>query len=670
MKKRSLLIKNFKSIKDEVLELNHVGSMDESMGGVITLIGPNNSGKSNILEALLSVTNNGFNFDDYREEAGVSNADMTELAISMTVDNENSKLLKKKDSISINGVVIDQVEKINIATFKEPNKFYSSVNLNGNEADSLIFLLFNLNFYIQNITKGPNLTDLEKDFIQTLEVMFQELQKYPFNYQNAFVTFSSFIKTNLHKGIFPEQFAKTHERALQMFVQFPAVNGLNLRLFRTFNNYKDSIFGENNFTTEDWIPHKNQSLINIEKYKKNHALFPKIMKYDESVSFASQDLMMNATSGLQGSTFLNLVFSLLKNTSIKDLETVYMNFFNQGNQNKASLNNYKKKVNEELLKLSKQFTSIYRVNSHQYRFEIELESTHVFFNIYEGDESINLDRQSTGFKWFFNFFFRIYSNSMLQPGDIIIMDEPATHLHVSGQIQLLKFIREFAIRNEILFVISTHSPFLIDIDYLEEVRLISKNEKGTHIFNKFSATKELENGMASSDLTAPIRSALTIDSNVLIRKNQSVVFVEGITDYAIFIAMRNKVAKRNDSVSHLKFIPIDGVKDEKKNIKRNIVDVISQISSQPKILVDGDKAGEEFARLNASGLVEIHTIREFEGGSLELEDLFTVEERTVLNLKDKKSPYAIRIKNNPSLLDKLSNQTLDKFLNIFSILLK
>jgi predicted ATPase len=670
MKKRSLLIKNFKSIKDEVLELNYLGQTEDSMGGVITLIGPNNSGKSNILEALLSVTNNGFNFDDHREESGVANSNITELAISMTVDNENSKLIKNKDSISMNGVVIDQVEKIKIATFKEPNKFYSAINRNGDEVGGLIFFLFNLNFYFKNIHKGTKPLDIEKEFNQALEVMFQELQKYPFNYQNAFLALSNFIRNNYHKGIFPESFEKTHEKVLQIFVQFPSLNVTNLRFFRTINTYFDSIGGEYDFTSDDWIPYKNQSLAHIETYKKNHALFPKIVKYDESIGFASQDLMMNATSGLQGSNFFNLVFSLLKNTSLKDLESVYINFFNQGNQNKASLNNYKKKVNEELEKLSKQFTSIYRVNSHSYRFEIELESTHLFFNIYEGEEAINLDRQSSGFKWFFNFFFRIYSNSMLQAGDIIIMDEPATHLHVSGQIELLKFIREFAVRNQVLFVISTHSPFLIDIDYLEEVRLISKNESGTHILNKFSATKELENGMATSDLTAPIRSALTIDSNVLIRKNQKVIFVEGITDYAIFIAMRNKISKNNSSVSSLKFIPIDGVKDEKKNIKRNIVEVLTQITSQPIILVDGDKAGEEFARLNTSGLVEIHTIKEHETNAVELEDLFTPDEKITLNLKDKKSPYAIRIKNNPNLLDKLSNQTIEKFSNLLSILLK
>ena len=67
------------------------------------------------------------------------------------------------------------------------------------------------------------------------------------------------------------------------------------------------------------------------------------------------------------------------------------------------------------------------------------------------------------------------------------MDEPATNLHVRGQEELRKFLKEFAIKNGITFIIATHSPFLVDLDYLDEIRLISLHDNNVaKIDNVFS----------------------------------------------------------------------------------------------------------------------------------------------------------------------------------------
>ena len=53
---RSVSIRNFRNIGNEdfeVVELNSVIGKDDKFGGLVTLIGMNNSGKSNYLDALM-----------------------------------------------------------------------------------------------------------------------------------------------------------------------------------------------------------------------------------------------------------------------------------------------------------------------------------------------------------------------------------------------------------------------------------------------------------------------------------------------------------------------------------------------------------------------------------------------------------------------------------------
>ncbi|MBQ3621206.1 hypothetical protein II941_00010 [bacterium] len=65
------------------------------------------------------------------------------------------------------------------------------------------------------------------------------------------------------------------------------------------------------------------------------------------------------------------------------------------------------------------------------------------------------------------------------PGDIIIMDEPGTNLHVKGQEELRDFLKKFSINSGITFAIATHTPFLVDLDYLDEIRLLIPQSDNT-----------------------------------------------------------------------------------------------------------------------------------------------------------------------------------------------
>ena len=113
---------------------------------------------------------------------------------------------------------------------------------------------------------------------------------------------------------------------------------------------------------------------------------------------------------------------------------------------------FARKVNRKLKEIAKKFNALYFLEDDTYKFEIDCESTQICFVMFRDNESISLDYQSTGFKWFFNLYFNLLTSNKLQAGDIIIMDEPATNLHPYGQIELRKFLKELHFLKETVFL--------------------------------------------------------------------------------------------------------------------------------------------------------------------------------------------------------------------------
>ena len=215
--------------------------------------------------------------------------------------------------------------------------------------------------------------------------------------------------------------------------------------------------------------------------------------------------------------------------------------------NKGALTTLQKKINNLLNHISKDFNELYFADNDQYKFEISLESNNIYFSLFRGSNDLSLDYQSTGFRWFFNLYFNLLAKTNLKPGDIIIMDEPATNLHIKGKMELRKFFKEFAIKNDLTLLITTHDPFLIDLDYLDELRVVSMRDNISSICNDFT-TVDIED----PDSLKPIKSALTVSNHVLLDPDKPVVFVEGITDYNYLVGFKKLLNIHEDIV----FLPI------------------------------------------------------------------------------------------------------------------
>jgi predicted ATP-dependent endonuclease of OLD family len=91
------------------------------------------------------------------------------------------------------------------------------------------------------------------------------------------------------------------------------------------------------------------------------------------------------------------------------------------------------------------------------------------------------ESRSLGFRWYLSF----YINFIAQTFDaraneyIFLIDEPGIHLHPAGQKDLTKMMEDLALKNQLVY--TTHSPFMINRDHPERVRLVSKDKDGTRV---------------------------------------------------------------------------------------------------------------------------------------------------------------------------------------------
>ena len=91
------------------------------------------------------------------------------------------------------------------------------------------------------------------------------------------------------------------------------------------------------------------------------------------------------------------------------------------------------------------------------------------------DVEVNLDERSRGFRWFFSFYVTCAADTAggLLDNAILLLDEPGLHLHPIAQRDLQEtFARDF--KNQILY--TTHSPFMLPVDDLAAVRTVRLNE--------------------------------------------------------------------------------------------------------------------------------------------------------------------------------------------------
>ncbi|GHQ39011.1 hypothetical protein VN0355_03840 [Helicobacter pylori] len=212
----------------------------------------------------------------------------------------------------------------------------------------------------------------------------------------------------------------------------------------------------------------------------------------------------------------------------------------------------------------------------------------------DNQKPIILSQQSAGFQWAFNFMFgflyNVGSNFSFNKNIIYVMDEPATHLSVPARKEFRKFLKEYAHKHNITFVLATHDPFLVDTDHLDEIRIVEKETEGSAIENTFNYSLK-NDANRNSDALDKIKRSLGVGQHVFHNpQKHRIIFVEGTTDYCYLSAFKlyfNEREFKNDPIPFT-FLPISGLKDNQKDMQKTI-QKLHELDNNPIVLIDDDR---------------------------------------------------------------------------------
>ena len=143
---------------------------------------------------------------------------------------------------------------------------------------------------------------------------------------------------------------------------------------------------------------------------------------------------------------------------------------------------------------------------------------------------VNLDERSRGLRWFFSFFITYLAdtNDGEAANAVLLLDEPGLFLHAGSQRDLLKFLKsELSIQS----LYTTHSPFMIPHDDLDAVRTVNISpERGTVVTNDPSG---------DAKTMFPIQAALGYSLAQTLFVGPKNLVVEGVTDFWLLSSISN-----------------------------------------------------------------------------------------------------------------------------------
>ncbi|WP_091134258.1 AAA family ATPase [Microvirga guangxiensis] len=198
---------------------------------------------------------------------------------------------------------------------------------------------------------------------------------------------------------------------------------------------------------------------------------------------------------------------------------------------------------------------------------------------------IELDQRSEGFQWLVSFFIVFFAEAAdRHENAILLLDEPGLSLHALKQRDFRDTISRLAAKNQTIY--TTHSPFLVGPDELDLVRVVEMTDRTT-------GTK-VHTSVTSSDPAAllPLQEALGYDLAQSLFAQQRNLLLEGLTDYWYLEAVADLLAeagsaKLNDKIA---LIP--------SNTASKVVyfaTILHAHNLKVAALLDSDSAGDQAA---------------------------------------------------------------------------
>jgi len=226
------------------------------------------------------------------------------------------------------------------------------------------------------------------------------------------------------------------------------------------------------------------------------------------------------------------VSELKTNPWAKDLEEVSsFRINNISDSNHQKQRNHLQKVNAEFTDRFNEYWTQDAIS-----LQVERNGDIVNFWITEGDVAYKPSQRSKGQQWYLSFYVKVLARSKEDVLNIILIDEPGLYLHARAQKDLLNALKQHSSEFPVIF--STHSPYLINEENLENIRLVEKHDRKTTIHGKVHSR-------ANKETLTPILTAIGLglnDSITNIDQKNNIV-VEGPEDTFYLQAFRALLPK-------------------------------------------------------------------------------------------------------------------------------
>lgn len=229
----------------------------------------------------------------------------------------------------------------------------------------------------------------------------------------------------------------------------------------------------------------------------------------------------------------------------------------------------------------------------------------LFVSLYEFDlvfmirdrtgRTYGFDERSAGLKYFLSYFVQYLAHEVRSDGrpEVLLMDEPDQFLSASGQQDLLRVFDDYADpkdagRHPVQVVYVTHSPFLIDKNEADRIRVLEKGEhdEGTRVVTSAAANHYEPLRSAFGSFVA--ETTFIGNCNLMVEGPSDQVLIAGASRWlkTLGVADRDRL-----DLNHITIVPAGGT----RHIPYLVYLARGRDIDKPPVVVllDNDKAGDD-----------------------------------------------------------------------------
>lgn len=560
MKITKLRIKNYKSIID---------SGDCYLESDLTILaGKNESGKTSILEAL----------EDFNSKRPIS---------------ENAIPIGNKNNLP-------EITLTLVLSPEDLNNYYSKVKIDRNESSETL---------IRIIKNYPNKYSIDDETGKLLEIKDVEDESKREEIKNKV------------KSVYL-QLTQLHKQFLQ--IKNVKIFPLNLEDIQETSNQLNTY--SRNFTSsyQRLIVNLNQRNTYINKIQELKSVISDFQNIKSGWNEKWDSFFELLPNFILFRTFEDIIPNeipfdqLEKSEFVKDLEMISnLDISLIKSDDKRNKLRHQKEIN---INLNKEYARYWAQDSSE--LKIYWDNNSLQFWIEESGLNFKPSERSKGKQWHISFYTKISSKAIQSRTNVILIDEPGLYLHATAQKDVYNRLIDLSKNSQIIY--TTHSPYLINRDQLNRVRLILKNyngSNGTVIENKIHSR-------ADKETLTPILTAIGLALSDGIQNINQVenIVIEGPSDY--FYLQGFKTLLKNNSFNLI----FGGGSGNMGNVGT----ILTGWGCKVIYLYDNDQGKADGCKnLEKNWLVSKELIHTIKDGAGSIEDIFSTSDFIKFVLKKK-----------------------------------